>query len=142
MWGEQSNSSQDRAYVPPCEVVKSVQMEKFTEVAQQLAMQAWGFREKQYERGTPKPKADDCWLCLPGIISKSHGVHGDLTSLEILHKLLTPTTRWSQAVRISITTQHHLSPKVGVLLGREIDQEHIKCPRKGAGNAIRKHWHI
>lgn len=27
--------------------------------------------------------------CLPGIISKSHGVHGDRTSLEILHKLLT-----------------------------------------------------
>lgn len=61
MWGEESHNSQEGTHMfSPCQMLKYVQMEKLTEVAEQLAMQAWGFIEKQSEHGTPKPTTDDC----------------------------------------------------------------------------------
>lgn len=50
------------------------------EVAGQLAVQVWGFREKRSENiGTFKPKADGCSLYLPGIMGL--GILGELTTL-------------------------------------------------------------
>lgn len=69
-------------------------------VAGQLATQVWASRRSTaLTCSSPSLRLDELWLVFAK--SRGPGTGGELTT-EILHKLPTSTTRWSQGVRISI----------------------------------------